>query len=84
MTEEKIKQRTRIAETYNKLVHIKEKWEQAQSISKIELRTTTTYCGGSYYMAVDGSFVNFDDLKLLVLSKIQKRIDELQNEFDNM
>lgn len=33
-------------------------------------------------MDVDYSFVNFEDMKLLALARIQKLIDELQKEFD--
>ena len=33
-------------------------------------------------MEVDNNFVNFEDVKLLALARIQKRVDELQKEFD--
>lgn len=33
-------------------------------------------------MDVDKGFINFEDIKLLALARIQKSIDQLQKEFD--
>lgn len=82
MTEEKLNKGGELIKRIKRLIEQKEKWEEANAISKIELSTTITYCGQSKYMEVDYGFVNFEDMKLLALARIQKRIDELQKEFD--
>lgn len=82
MTEEKLNKGGELIKHIKRLIEQKEKWEEANAIRKIELSTTITYCGQSKYMEVDDSFVNFEDMKLLALARIQKRIDELQKEFD--
>ena len=83
MTEEKLKKAEELLKRIKRLIAQKEKWEEAMSFAKIELSTTITYCGGSKYIGdIDNSFINFEDIKLLVLAKIQNRISELQKEFD--
>ena len=82
MTEEKLNKGGELIKRIKYLIEQKEKWEEANAIRRIELSTTITYCGQSKYMDVDYSFVNFEDIKLLALAKIQKRIDQLQKEFD--
>lgn len=83
MTEEKLnKGGGELIKRIKRLIEQKEKWEEANAIHKIELSTTIAYCGQSKYMDVDYSFVNFEDMKLLALARIQKLIDELQKEFD--
>lgn len=82
MTEEKLNKGGELIKYIKRLIEQKEKWEEANAIHKIELSTTITYCRQSKYMEVDNNFVNFEDVKLLALARIQKRIDELQKEFD--
>lgn len=82
MTEEKLNKGRELIEYIKYLIEQKEKWEEANAIHKIELSTTIIYCRQSKYMEVDNNFVNFEDVKLLALARIQKRIDELQKEFD--
>ena len=80
MAEEKLNKGEELIKHIKRLIEQKEKWEEANAIHKIELSTTITYCRQSRYM--DYSFVNFEDMKLLALARIQKLIDELQKEFD--
>ena len=82
MTEEKLNKGGELIKRIKRLIKQKEKWEEANAIHKIELSTTIAYCRQSKYMDVDYSFVNFEDMKLLALTRIQKLIDELQKEFD--
>ena len=83
MTEEKLKKAEELLKRIKHLIEQKEKWEEAMSFAKIELRTTITYCGGSKCIDdIDNSFINFEDIKLLALAKIQSRISEVQKEFD--
>lgn len=82
MTEEKLDKGGELIKHIKRLIEQKEKWEEANAIHKIELSTSITYGRQSRYMDVDYSFVNFEDMKLLALARIQKLIDELQKEFD--
>lgn len=82
MTEEKLNKGGESIKYIKHLIEQKEKWKEANAIHKIELSTTMAYCGQSMYMEVDNNFVNFEDVKLLALARIQKRIDELQKELD--
>lgn len=81
MTEEKLNKGGELIKRIKRLIEQKEKWEEANAIYKIELSTTID-CRQSKYMDVDYSFVNFEDMKLLALARIQKLIDKLQKEFD--
>lgn len=84
MTEEKLNKGKELIKHIKHLIEQKEKWEEANAIHKIELSTTITCYGQSKYMEVDDSFVNFEDMKLLALARIQKRIGELKKEFNNL
>ena len=35
-------------------------------------------------MSIDDSFINFNEIKLLAIAKINKRINEVQKEFDEL
>ena len=83
MAEEKLNKSGELIKHIKHLIEQKEKWKEANAIHKIELSTTIAYCKQSkYIMDVDYSFVDFEDMKLLALARIQKLIDELQKEFD--
>lgn len=83
MTEEKLNKGKELIKYIKQFAEQKKKWEEANAIHIIELSTTTAY-GQTKHMDVDCNFVNFEDMKLLVLAKIQKRIDQLQKEFDTL
>jgi hypothetical protein len=78
MAEKKLNKGGELIKRIKRLIEQKERWEEAKAIHKIELSTTITYCRQSKYMDVDYSFVNFEDMKLLALARIQKLIDKLQ------
>ena len=84
MTEEKIKQGEELLEKLSYLKEQKKKWELAQKFRRLELRTLTDYGATGAILEVQTEFINFDDLKLLVLAKLDKRIKEVQEEFDNL
>lgn len=79
MTEEKVKEGQRLLDKLDKLRKEKDNWERTISISELRLKLSVA---GS--VRVDESFINYDDLKLLVISKIQRRIDEVQQQFNNL
>lgn len=83
MTEEKLNKGGELIEYIKRPIEQKEKWEEANAIHKTELSTTITHRGQSKYMEVDNNFVNFEDVKLLILARIRKRIDELQKELND-
>lgn len=37
-----------------------------------------------YLMSIDDSFINFDEIKLLAIARIDRRISEVQREFDEL
>lgn len=83
MTEEKLNKGEELIKRIKCLIEQKEKWKEANAIHEIELLSIKTpYCGQSKHYIVDNSFVNFEDIKLLALARIQKHIDQLQKEFD--
>lgn len=79
MTEEKVKEGQRLLDNLDRLRREKGNWERTISISELRLKFNSA---GS--VRVDESFINYDDLKLLVISKIQRRIDEVQQQFNNL
>ena len=58
-------------------------WEQAQSLIKVTIR-----CKGSniddIYRDADTCYIHFDSLRAFTIGTIQKRITELQKEFDEL
>lgn len=79
MTEEKVKEGQKLLDKLDKLRKEKDNWERTISISELRLKLNVA---GS--VKVDESFINYDNLKLLVISKIQRRIDEIQQQFNNL
>lgn len=84
MTEEKIKQGEELLKKLEYLKDQKKRWELAKKIRRLELYTLTNYSRDGLVLEVKSEFINFDDLKLLVLAKLDKRIKEVQEEFDNL
>ena len=78
MTEEKIKQGEELLNRLRRLKDQKKKWERGVRFSRIEL------ADAQEYLNIDSSFVNFDEIKLLAIAKIDKRISEVQEEFDRL
>lgn len=78
MTEEKIKQGEELLNRLRRLKDQKEKWERGVRFSRVEL------VGDKEYLNIDSSFINFDEVKLLAIAKIDKRISEVQEEFDKL
>lgn len=51
---------------------------------KVELANTKEYNSRQSTFRIDSSFINFDEVKLLIIAKIDKRISEVQEEFDRL
>lgn len=74
-------------ELLKKLSYLKDqrqRWEKGEKIFRLEVYTTTNY--GRDVISIDDSFINFffNEVKLLAIAKINKRIDEVQKEFDEL
>lgn len=84
MTEEKIKQGEEFLKKLSWLKDQKRRWEAGQEIKSLELCNRSDYGHVDRVMEVDKGFINFQDLKLLVIARIEKRLKEVQTEFDNL
>ena len=82
MTEEKVKQGEELLERLDKLKDQRKRWEEGVRFYKVELADTKEYSREQSIFRIDSSFINFDEVKLLTIAKIDKRISEVQEEFD--
>lgn len=79
MTEEKIKQGEKLLKELNRLKDQRSGWENGVRFYRVELADAKRY-----FDSIDSSFINFDEVKLLAIAKIDKRISEVQEEFDRL
>ncbi len=84
MTEEKIKQGKELLERLNRLKDQRKRWEKGVCFYKVELADAKEYSRRQSTFKIDSSFINFDEVKLLTIAKIDKRISEVQEEFDRL
>lgn len=82
MTEEKVKKDEELLKKLSYLKDQRQRWEKGEKIFRLEVYTTTNY--GRDVISIDDSFINFNEVKLLAIAKINKRIDEVQREFDEL
>lgn len=83
MTKENLLRGQEILEELEKLSHLQSSWNNSVRINNIELSKVNRFTPNEC-VNINGNFINFEDLKVLVLSKIQKRINELEEEFDSL
>lgn len=84
MTEEKIKKGEELLKKLAWLEDQKERWETCTEIRCLELCNRDVYGHTGKVNQVSDDFINFEDLKLLALARIDRRIKEVQTEFDNL
>lgn len=84
MTEEKIKKGRELLERLNKLKDQKSRWERGVCFFIVEISDSIRYNGAQHTYSVDDSFINFDEVKLLAIAKLNRRISEVQEEFDEL
>lgn len=84
MTEEKIKQGEELIKKLSHLKDQRKRWEIAVRFFRVEVSGTMAYDGNQKVLSVEDTFINFNELKLLVLAKIDRRIEEVQKQFDNL
>lgn len=80
MTEEKIKKGKELLERLNKLKDQKSRWERGVCFFRVEIADFMT----QHTCSVDDSFINFDEVKLLAIARLNRRISEVQEEFDEL
>lgn len=84
MTEEKVKKDKELLERLNKLKDQKSRWERGVYFFIVEISDSIRYNGAQHTYSVDDSFINFDEVKLLAIAKLNRRISEVQEEFDEL
>lgn len=84
MTEEKIKQGEELLERLNRLKDQRKRWERGVCFHEVKLADAKEYSREQSTFKINSSFINFDEVKLLTIAKIDKRISEVQEEFDRL
>ena len=82
MTEEKIKQGEELLKKLSWLKDQRSRWERACRFCRLEASDYKKYNGSGRDFSIDDSFINFDEIRLLAIAKIDKRISVVQEEFD--
>ena len=77
MTEEKVKQGEELLKKLSWLKDQRSRWERADRFYQLK---AADYKG--YNFSIDDSFINFDEIRLLTIAKIDKRISVVQEEFN--
>lgn len=84
MTEEKVRKGEELLKRLSYLKDQKQKWEKGEKFLHPEVCTIGDYGKVQSSMSIDDSFISFDEIKLLAIAKINKRINEVQKEFDEL
>jgi hypothetical protein len=84
MTEEKVRKGEELLKRLSYLKDQKQRWEKGEKFLHPEVCTIGEYGKVQSSMSIDDSFINFDEIKLLAVAKINKRINEVQKEFDEL
>lgn len=84
MAEEKVRKGEELLKRLSYLKDQKQRWEKGEKFLHPEVCTIGEYGKVQSSMSIDDSFINFDEIKLLAVAKINKRINEVQKEFDEL
>ena len=84
MTEEKVKQAEELLKKIEWLKDQKKRWEVGQEIKCLEVCNRNAYGHIDRVLQIDKDFINFQDMKLLAIARIEKRLKEVQKQFDNL
>lgn len=79
MTEEKLKEGQELQDKLSRLKTYKDIWEKCTGISELTLEIGRSTVGLTNLL-----FIDLNDLKAQVLSKIQRKMDEVQQQFNNL
>nr|DAY45812.1 MAG TPA: hypothetical protein [Crassvirales sp.] len=78
MTLETLKRAKELYEAIRNLINQKDKWNNANGIYNVQLKD------GMAYTPVNVDYIDFEVLRTLVLAKINKELEQLQEEFDSL
>lgn len=81
MTEEKMKQGEELLKELSQLKDQRSRWERACRFYRLTAADYKRYNEDGRTFSIDDSFINFDEIRLLALAKIDKRILVVQEEF---
>lgn len=84
MTEGKVKQAEELLKKLDYLKDQKRRWEIGQEIRCLEVCNRDNYGHVGSVLQIDKDFINFQNMKLLVIARIEKRLKEVQEQFDNL
>ena len=84
MTEEKVRKGEELLKRLSYLKDQEQRWKEGERFLHPEVCTIGVYGKVLSSMSIDDSFINFDEIKLLAIAKINKRISEVQKEFDEL
>lgn len=84
MTEEKVKQGEELLKKLSRLKDQRDRWERGVCFFRLELADVKGYNRSQNTFSIDDSFINFEEIKLLAIAKIDRRIKEVQKEFDEL
>ena len=82
MTEEQIVKGRELLDRLNKLKIQKKNWEVVERFISFEVAYRSKTSGYEHIFFIDGSCIDFNDLKQLVIAKISKEIEQAQREFN--
>lgn len=80
MTEEKVKRGEELLKCLGKLKDQKSKWERGERFFGLKVIDREAYNA----LDVDDSFVDFDEVKLLAIARISRKMEQIQKEFDEL
>lgn len=78
MTQETLKRAEELFEAIRGLINQKDKWNNTNGICNVQLKD------GMAYTPVNVAYIDFEVLRTLVLAKINKELEQLQEEFDSL
>lgn len=83
MTEEQLKNGQNLLERINRLEKRIKRWEQADRLASVRIRIPIDYpCRTEDYEETDTSYLNFEEMKMLVLARMNRRLEQLKQEFE--
>lgn len=85
MTEEQLKNGQNLLERINRPEKKITRWEQAEKLVSVKIRIPNDYsCRTEDYEETETSYLNFEEMKMLVLARMNKRLEQLKQEFETL
>lgn len=84
MTEEQLKNGQNLLERINRLEKRIRRWEQAERLYSVKIRIPTDSYRNEDYEETETSYFNFEEMKMLVLARMNKKLEQLKEEFETL